>query len=221
MTDFWTEWRSAALAAGGDVLVMGATDTSASASLHSQGITPDSAIGAFAQHCGAVLVDGGWLRLLGAGVPGLPGLHRANQSPAESPTAPFVVAVDVLAGVFAVNGGSIPDAAPGHVCHWAPDTLAWRDLGLTHTEWAAWVATDGVDDFYTRVRWPGWRQTLSRVRLDQGAHLHPPPFTPEGRDRGRVSVAVIPFIELISVYADTAAQVGGPAYPLDPEAWRR
>ena len=112
MTDFWTEWRSAALAAGGDVLVMGATDTSASASLHSQGVTPDSAIGTFAQHCGAVLVDGGWLRLLGAGVPGLPGLHRANQSPAESPTAPFVVAVDVLAGVFAVNGGSIPDAAP-------------------------------------------------------------------------------------------------------------
>ena len=63
-------------------------------------VTTHSTLGALAANCGAVLVDGGWLRLLGSGVEGLPSLPEANGlgEPGETsgPLGHLVVGYDVL-----------------------------------------------------------------------------------------------------------------------------
>lgn len=60
----------------------------------------------------STIVDSGWLRVLGAGTPGLPDLATVNDlgHPADTQGAPglLVVAYDVLGGIGAVNGGALP-----------------------------------------------------------------------------------------------------------------
>ncbi|WP_406830506.1 DUF2625 family protein [Pedococcus sp. KACC 23699] len=48
------------------------------ASLHGLQVTAASALGALALNCGGLLVDGGWLRILGGGYLGLPSIAAAN-----------------------------------------------------------------------------------------------------------------------------------------------
>lgn len=67
-------------------------------------VTTRSTLGALAFHCGALEVDHGWVKVLGAGAAGLPDLATVNglgEPTAESqPPALLVVALDVLAPVI-------------------------------------------------------------------------------------------------------------------------
>ena len=78
-------------------------------------VTTGSYLGALAGECGALLVDNGWLRVLAAGTPALPGLHQATSIDGAPP--PWLeVAWDVMGGRFAISGGGL-DAGPGEVCY--------------------------------------------------------------------------------------------------------
>jgi Protein of unknown function DUF2625 len=89
-------------------------------------VTARSMMGALALNSGGMLVDHGWVRLLGGGSGDLPDLAAANGlgAPGSSGPPPWLtVAFDVLGGRFAVNGGGLP-GRPGEVCYRGPDTLA-------------------------------------------------------------------------------------------------
>lgn len=59
-------------------------------------VSTGSFLGALVGECGALLVDHGWLRVLGAGAAGLPGVHGAHAPGGEPP--PFLdVAWDAIA----------------------------------------------------------------------------------------------------------------------------
>ncbi|MGZ3679379.1 MAG: DUF2625 family protein [Ktedonobacterales bacterium] len=94
------------------VEVLPAERARAEATLMALQVTTRSPLGAFALETDGILVDHGWLQLLGCGHARLPdtlltwnGLAEpAMGAPVEGG---FVVAVDVLGGVFALNGGSL------------------------------------------------------------------------------------------------------------------
>ncbi|UUZ53344.1 DUF2625 domain-containing protein [Massilia sp. H-1] len=68
-------------------------------------VTTRSTIGALAYETGGILVDDGWLRLLGSGNPKL---ERDIASWNEGKTDGFLLfGDDVLGGFFAVNGGAL------------------------------------------------------------------------------------------------------------------
>ncbi|MEK8227493.1 DUF2625 family protein [Oerskovia sp. M15] len=108
-------------------------------------ITTRSTLGALALYTGGVLIDHGWLRLLGGGAYGLPDLATINGlgDPAAGSIAPhrLVVAFDVLGGTFAVNGGGLP--ARSATCTTLPRT---RSSG---TAWGSGWGLHGVG----RERW--------------------------------------------------------------------
>jgi Protein of unknown function DUF2625 len=77
-------------------------------------VTARSFLGALALNCGGVLVDDGWVRLLGGGTTvggddasGLPDLATANglgdPEPARCAPSTLIVGFDVLGGTFAIN----------------------------------------------------------------------------------------------------------------------
>lgn len=77
-----------------------------------------------ATQLGAVLVDGGWVRVLGGGADGQRADLASWNGLGDSPVLPrthdlFCVAFDVLGGLFAIDGG----AEPGAMRYFAPDTL--------------------------------------------------------------------------------------------------
>lgn len=186
-------------------------------------VTATSTLGAVALNTGGVLIDHGWLRLLGSGASGLPDLATANglgpPAVGSPPPASLTVAYDVLGGRFAINGGGLV-GQPGEVCFWGPDTLEWTPIGAGHAALVQWALTGGLADFYRHLRWPGWEGEVAAVPADHGISTYPFLFTAQGRDLARVSRRAVPFGELLSLHEDLARQVGdlppGTAFHVQP-----
>ncbi|GGF38108.1 hypothetical protein GCM10011519_09620 [Marmoricola endophyticus] len=171
------------------------------------GVTERSVLGALALHTGGLVVDHGWLRILGAGHESLPGIAEQLDD-RRVPPAYLVVAHDVLGGRFAIDGGGL-GAAVGEVCYFGPDVLSWETTGLGHAAFVSWCLGSRLADFYQDLRWDGWEDEVRAVPLDHGLSLVPPPFTREGRDVAAVSRRPVPIDELNYLYAEAGAQLAG------------
>jgi hypothetical protein len=174
-------------------------------------VTARSTLGALALHTGGVVIDHGWLRLLGGGHAGLPDLAAVNASD-ERPGSPpplLLVAFDVLGGRFAMNGGGLP-GAPGEVNYWGPDVLEWQPLGLGHSDFVFWSLGDGPETFYRDLRWDGWQQEVTQVRLDAGLAVYPPLCTAESRPIEATTRRAVPWEELSGVLNELARLPEGP-----------
>ncbi|WP_423921726.1 DUF2625 family protein [Frigoribacterium sp. 2-23] len=165
-------------------------------------------LGALASHTSGVLIDQGWLRLLGgsSSVPGLPGIDEAT---ADQPGL-VVIAYDVLGGAFALDGGSL-GAGDGSVHHYSVMSLEWENLELGHSAFVRAMLGGATTRFYESLRWPGWQDDVAGLAPTQGLSLYPYPFTAEGKDPASVSRAPVSFAELIGLHNDIAGQVGLPA----------
>ena len=165
-------------------------------------VTTRSTLGALALNCGALEVDHGWVKVLGAGAAGLPDLAFANglgEPTAESrPPALLVVALDVLGGVFAINGGGL-GFAPGEVCYWAPDTLNWDSTGMAHSSFMHALLAGAFSGFYADLRWEGWEAEVQSLPTDHGLFVYPPLASEQGRDVSRCSRKSVPFAELATM----------------------
>jgi hypothetical protein len=178
-------------------------------------VASSTTLGALALETGGLLVDSGWLRLLGGGYLGddgmLADLAMANDlgDPEEDVPAPsvFTVAQDILGGRFAVNNGALP-GEPGKVCYWGPDTLEWTPLGITHTAFVEWALSGALAQFYQDLRWPDWVDEVKGVPPDQGLACYPFLFSDEGRDIAETLRIPVPFDELTILLEDLARQVG-------------
>jgi len=201
----WAQIASLIERAPSDVRVLPAELSRRDIALEALQVTSQSFLGALVGECGALLIDHGWLRILGAGAAGLPGVHEANPV-SDGPPPLLEVAWDAIGGRFAINGGGL-DAAPGAVCYWGPDTLEWQPIGGGHSAFITWVLSDATADFYAPLRWAGWEHEIESLAPDQGLSLWPPPFTAEGRKPDRVSRSAVPMTELHDVYAELAQQL--------------
>ena len=101
-------------------------------------VTTRSPMGALVYGCGGIVIDGGWLRLLGSGCEQMKrGIYSFNlgKSFSEAGQMPgyLLVADDVLGGFFAVNGGAFGGKA-GNVFYYAPDSGKWEDTQLGYSQ---------------------------------------------------------------------------------------
>ena len=173
--------------------------------LESLQVTVRSFLGGIVGNCGGLLIDAGWLRVLGAGVTGLPGVHEANHLTGTPPLL-LTIAWDVMGGQFAVNGGGLA-AESGEVCYWQPDALEWLGLGLGYGAFIAWALSDQLEPFYTDLRWPGWEHEVLALDLDQGVFSYPPVFTKEGSDLRRARREAVPMTELHEALSRAALEL--------------
>ncbi|MDT0266967.1 DUF2625 family protein [Streptomyces sp. DSM 44915] len=187
-------------------------------------VTARSYLGAFALHCGGLLLDGGWLRVFGSATArnraALPGLAAVNGFPAVPdaawrPGPGLVLAQDVLGGVFVLNG---PDPAgfgrpgrPGEMVYFAPDTLGWQALEVGHSAWFDWLLSDGPATFYQDLRWPEWRTEVRALgAATEGLAVAPPLWSGEARaDLAGTARRPVPMTELLAVHQRYARQLTG------------
>lgn len=174
--------------------------------------TTRSPMGAVAYNSGGLLLDGGWLKVLGGSHPRLPltifGVTRELgfwPDPDAPPTA-LVVAVDILGGVFAIDGDML--GAPGNVHYLAPDDPEWMDCETGYTDWLRGILGDGFADFYTELRWPGWEEELAKLEPTQGISIYPPPWSEEGSEIAKATRKPVPLTELVGLLLETAARLG-------------
>lgn len=179
-------------------------------------VTTRSRLGALAMHTAGLLVDGGWLRVLGGGDQerGLPSLAQANgldDGPRLSPA--FVVGYDILGGQFEINGadpaGIGRPGEPGQVCYFGPDTLRWHCLGFGHGAWLSWIATGNTTVFYASMRWPGWREETEALDLTQGITMYPFVWSKQAQaDLGGTSRRPVPIAEIFGIQEEFVRRLG-------------
>lgn len=154
--------------ASSDVTLLPVDRAAAEETLLALQVTTRSAMGGLAFHTGGILVDGGWLRVLGGGSPQLPrSLASWNQIGAPQVRMPgaMLVGDDVLGGFFAVDGGAFGNR-DGKVWYLSPDTAEWECLDLGHTDWVHWALTGDIDEFYEPLRWDGWEKEVAALAPD-------------------------------------------------------
>lgn len=120
----------------------------------------------------------------------------------------LVIALDVLGGRFAVNGGGLP-GAPGQVAYFGPDTLDWLPTQLSHSAFVEWAFTGDTAAFYEDLRWNGWESEVRAVALGSLLAVYPPLFTKEGKDLATASRRSVPWRELADWLDDAKRQLDG------------
>lgn len=179
-------------------------------------VTTRSPMGTICHETGGILVDHGWLRILGAGCLRLPRALMAwneGRVPLSPDGRPLVllVADDVIGGFFAMNGGGMPDVEPGHVAYLAPDTLNWESLGLNYSQFLCWSWSGRMETFYGEQRWPGWQTEIAQLDGAQVIGIYPFLWA-KGPPIGERHRGVVPIAEAWSLTMDMRNQMnGGPA----------
>jgi hypothetical protein len=134
-------------------------------------------MGSIIYESGGILVDHGWLRILGAGHPRLPrslpswNHGRSFSISGERPSF-VLVADDVVGGFFAIDGGGL-GMETGKICYHAPDTLAWENSGCGYSDFLLWCFSGDIAQYYETMRWPSWREDLRAVNGDQVFGVYP------------------------------------------------
>jgi hypothetical protein len=207
----WPAIRTFLDRASADVVVLPVEHELGGATLERIQVTAASSLGALALETGGLLVDHGWLRVLGGGAEPM-NLAAANglAEPADVWPGQLLVAFDVLGGRFAVNGGSLPGAL-GEVSYYGPDALSWWPLDLGHSGFVEWVTTSSFAEFNEHLRWPGWEAEVGALTPAQGLSVDPPPYSVEGRDLGAASRRPVPIAELLATYESLGAPLDAPA----------
>jgi hypothetical protein len=140
-------------------------------------VTTRSPMGAIAYQTGGLLVDHGWIRILGGGHQRLPrtlATWNFPDSDAAQPRLPggFLIADDVLGGFFALDGGAFGGNAH-RVFYFAPDALRWEDLGRGYTEFLDFVLAGDLAKFYAGQRWRGWQDLADALAGDRAFDFYP------------------------------------------------
>jgi len=168
-------------------------------------VTTRSPMGAIALESGGILVEHGWLRILGGGGPRMSAtLITWNVEPGKPPPY-LIVADDAIGGFYAVNGGGLP-GKPGEVLYFSPQALDWENLGMGYSAFLRTALAGGFSKSYESLRWKGWEKDAAALHPDTGFSFYPPLFTREARD-GKSSRRAVPLKELWSLQMDVRRQL--------------
>jgi hypothetical protein len=193
-------------------------EPSGTAALAQLQVTERSALGAIVRNCGGLIVDSGWVRVVGgSSVAGL-GIGRVNEFPTSPdpdwrPHDGLIIGYDVLGGVFALStyeaAVSGRPGEVGQVGYFAPDTLEWESLEISLSQWIEWLLSGATNTFYESFRWPGWQDESHALAPAQGIAVYPFLWSKEAQSNlAATSRRPVPVSELVGISAEFAAQAG-------------
>ena len=164
--------------------VLNTSKEKAECTLHDLQITTKSTLGAIAYKTGGILVDHGWLKLLGSGNEKIFGDLSYwncvnNISSIKKINNLMIIAYDVIGGFFAINGGAF-EGKTGNIFYLPPDTLEWEDMTVGYTDFLIWILDGNLNAFYDGLRWDGWISDMSALPHDKGFNFYPPLRSEQG-----------------------------------------
>lgn len=134
-------------------------------------ITTRSPMGAIIYETGGILVDHGWIRILGSGNPKLDrglmewNLGKSFEKQGDQPSF-LLIADDILGGYFALNAGGIGDEM-GVVYYLPQDSLVWESMGCGYSDFLNWIFNGDLEQFYKTFRWKNWQEDLKAINGNQ------------------------------------------------------
>lgn len=151
-TSGWSVVRYAMSIARNKYEILKADSTKAKDALFQTQVTTHSPMGAIIFLTGGILIDNGWIRILGSGNSklnrSLPVWNKGKSFKEFGEQPKFLlVADDVVGGFFAVNGGALGSEL-GKIYYLAPDDLKWESLHIGYTEFINFCFVGDMNQFY-------------------------------------------------------------------------
>lgn len=154
--------------------------------LYSSGVDPSSTLAAFIYRTGGMIVDNGWLRVMGSGSPKLDrGVFDWNKDKClfkPNNTGYLVVADDIVGGLFALRftpGTRLEDAM---MFYYGANNLSWSPLGIDYPTFLKFCIEGNLNKFYSDFRWTGWQEEIQSMNALQTISCYPLLWTREGKD---------------------------------------
>lgn len=182
--DMIMQWKATAT---NNAEILAKDSLRASNALFQTQLTTASTIGAIVFNCGGILVDDGWIRILGSGCKrlerSLPEWNKGKSfSDYGEDAAYLLVADDALGGFFAVNAGGIDKFDIGQVFYFGPNKLKWVTTGLGYNEFISFCFSGDIQKFYNEFRWTDWKTEVKNLNTDQVISCYPLFWTDAGKD---------------------------------------
>lgn len=138
--------------------------------LHAQ-VSTRSPMGAIIYETGGILVNNGWIRILGSGGEKLNrGLMEWNKGKTfenyGEQQSFMLVADDAIGGYFAINAGEFGDDI-GKVYFLMPHGIQFFSLGLGYSEFLVWIFSGQYQSFYDIYKWKTCKEDIQQLRGDQ------------------------------------------------------
>jgi hypothetical protein len=168
--------------------------------LYKTQVTTRSPMGAIVYATGGILIDSGWIRILGSGNTKLnrtlPDWNK-GKSFKEFGEAPsfYLIADDAVGGFFAINGGGFGKETAGKVYYLSPGSLIWENLDITYTNFLLFCFNGKLSTFYKNVRWNTWNEDIKKLDGNSVFSFFPFLWSKEGKDVNKNSKTIIPIEE--------------------------
>lgn len=180
--------------------------------LYKTQVTTRSPMGAIIYMTGGLLVDHGWIRILGSGHARfnrtLPDWNKGKTFKEFGERPPYLlVADDAIGGFFAINGGYLGNDQ-GKVYYLAPDNLEWEAMDMTYSDFLSFCFTGDLNKFYESLRWKGWEQEVEKLDGAETYNFYPFLWLKEGKDINAVSRKPVPVEEQFSLNMSMRVQLG-------------
>ncbi|WP_073086007.1 DUF2625 domain-containing protein [Chitinophaga jiangningensis] len=197
------EWISSAT---NPVEILPADTARAGATLYELQVTTRSPMGAIVYSSGGILIDHGWIRILGSGHDRLNRtLHSWNQG--KNPAEFLLVADDAVGGFFAINSGALGEDM-GKIYYFDPATLNWEGLDISYSQFLNFCFEGDLKDFYKDLRWSNWQQEVATLDGNEVFNFFPMLWTKEGKDINGVSRKKVPVEEQYGINMELRKQLG-------------
>ncbi|WP_456313073.1 DUF2625 domain-containing protein [Pseudomonas shirazensis] len=194
------------------VEILPVDQTKAKEALYRTQVTTSSPMGAIVFMTGGLLIDDGWIRILGSGNSKfnrtLPDWNKGKSFNEFGETPSFLlIADDAIGGFYLLNGGGLGTDL-GKIYYFSPDNLEYEQLDVTYSEFLEFCFNNNLDKFYEGNRWDGWREEVSKLKGDEVFNFYPFLWTAEGSDINKSVRKIIPVQEQYSLNLDLRKQLG-------------
>jgi len=174
--------------------------TKAKEALYQTQVSTHSLMGSIIYYTGGILIDNGWIRILGSGNSkldrSLPQWNKGKTFEKDGERPGFLlVGDDVIGGFFAINGGAFGKDL-GQIYYFAPDDLKWEAQHMTYTDFIYFCFTVNTNQYYSGLRWDNWQKDMKEISGNKGFYIYPFLWTKEGKDIKTDTRKVVPIQEI-------------------------
>ena len=166
--------------------VLAPDSTKAKEALYNAQVSTYSTLGAVIYNSGGIMVDNGWIRILGSGSAKLnrsvPEWNKGKtiQEYGDKPSY-LLIADDAAGGFFAINYGAFGEDLK-NVYYLAPNSLNWEPLNAGYGEFILFCFDSDLSKFYKGLRWSTWDQFIANLDGSKSYSFRPYLWTEEGAD---------------------------------------
>nr|WP_255723974.1 DUF2625 domain-containing protein [Terrimonas ginsenosidimutans] len=205
----WTVVKQMIDSATNKVEVLPADSVRARTALYDLQMNSQTPLGAVTLNTGGILVDHGWIRILGSGSAkferGIMEWHR-KLYPAQNPGY-IIVADDAIGGFYLENGGGLGDDI-GKIYYFSPDNLEFEPMSLGYSAFLSFCFNGDLENYYKGYRWKTWKKDVSALAGDKIFNFSPMLWSKEGKEIEKNARKAIPAEEQYFLNLDLRKQLG-------------